>query len=333
MLKRIACCLLPMLTTLSIFISTTHAVDVPPLQLAYLHSSYNLIYCDKALIGNIFGDIKQEFDLPDTSLCMPPVWSPDGNYLAVWSPSMVLINLQTQTTQVFDDKTDWWVDSPVWSRDGAYLAWREHKGGVDKNQRWKLLHIQDGEIETLSDISDAKISPDEIRFVQYRDEAFYLVQSGQPVNKLTLPTSVKSCQPADLGQCITDDEIIRFDSEGNNQIFRLTHRPDIVEGSPQWSPDNQHIVYQALNIKTSKQWLEIVAIEASNWYQITNPDDGGWDVQPQWSPDGAYIAFQRHSGYKGHDAKVYVIKSEGSDLQYVGDGVYPAWRPINQHSL
>ena len=311
--------------------TTIHPDDSP--QLAYLHPLSDMTHCDRLILSDLDGNIQQTFDLPLTNGCTWPLWSPDGSYLAVWYPGMTLVNFSTRAVQVLNDvHAGWMVDTALWSLDGDYLAWHEHNGATD--QRWQLWRLADGSQTTVSTLSEAHIAPDSIGIIQIHDNAFSLEQSGQVAQSIALPESTPCTAlvrlQVDQPQCVTDDSILLIHADGSSTVFPYNAHRQITITASVWSPDSTRIAYEAFDESTRSRWIEVAVNDGSAPRQLTYPGGDSYDVLPQWSPDSRAIAFQRHSGYKGLEARIMIINEDGSGLHLIGDGVYPAWRPAGR---
>jgi dipeptidyl aminopeptidase/acylaminoacyl peptidase len=99
-----------------------------------------------------------------------------------------------------------------------------------------------------------------------------------------------------------------------------------VSHTPDWSPDSEKIVYDAV------QGLQVQSVDGQVSYLITS---NARDTNPIWSPDGSKIAFMRHQ----HDHwEIYVVDADGGNVRRLtdtparpegtpGSSVAPAWSP------
>ena len=333
-------------------VSLTNASDTSAFQLAYLHGHSDLIVCESLSIAGLDGSPPQDFNLPLASFCTEPLWSPDGKYLALSTPGLMLLDMAHDNLKVIiDPVTGTQVGITMWSQDGAYLLWNQHKGDTSS---WALMDMKTRTIQEFESFSQIHIAPTEAHYLDSADHHLLIFRSGQQPQELRYPgkqlpcgwpdsirwdTAQLLCLGLDVDLKTYEDDVVRFDSD-TQTIVKLTDTPDLDEVFPEWSPDGTQIVYQVTEMTSGKTWLQMMASDGSNVRRLTKTtaDDvtpvfmvwSGDDALPQWSPDGQYIAFQRQSGYKGETTKIYVIKADGSGLQYIDDGLHPAWRPISQ---
>ena len=140
--------------------------------------------------------------------------------------------------------------------------------------------------------------------------------------------------------------------------------------SPSWSVDGKNVIYEKVDFKARPQdqllysWdakheyrytdvfpnfskdgklvitekalnssIAVMDADGSNRKRIFNADNGA-AFMPTWSPDGQWIAFG-YGGYlqsrKTQGAKIMMVKSDGTDVQDLTDGLpnsgFPSWSP------
>ena len=103
-----------------------------------------------------------------------------------------------------------------------------------------------------------------------------------------------------------------------------------VSQSPDWSPDGERIVYDAV------RGLQAQSPDGAISYALT---DGARDTSPTWSPDGEQIAFTRRQ----HDHwEIYVVNADGRNLTRLtntplrpdcipGNSTSPTWSPNGKY--
>mgnify|MGYP001390421271 CR=1 FL=1 len=82
-----------------------------------------------------------------------------------------------------------------------------------------------------------------------------------------------------------------------------------------WSPDGQHIAFDALQDNTTQIFK--MKTDGSSLMQLTFGEQHAY--RPSWSPDGMYIMFQSSDGIIRDDSgfpvpQIYLMKSDGSEI-------------------
>ncbi|MGD8406873.1 MAG: hypothetical protein PVJ21_24655 [Anaerolineales bacterium] len=224
----------------------------------------------------------------------PLVWSPDGNYAAVAYP--VSEDGNAATLFLFDPDNQSWqslaefnfIDPPVWSRDGNWLAFR----------------VQDG----------------------YGGDDIYVIRrDGSGLTNMTNSDKLPpEGYPYILGGWINDNIILRSGQPGVGGLVYLRRvgdgftkplfdtpwtKTDMVP-----SPDGSFLAYPDMGEQSTQLKLlspngntfrELATFQVSSIYPII------------WSPDGAQIAFARIDSQPINGQDVYLIQSDGRNLQQV----------------
>jgi Tol biopolymer transport system component len=110
----------------------------------------------------------------------------------------------------------------------------------------------------------------------------------------------------------------------------------VLDGHPDWSPDNNHIVYASFQDNQGKPAavadLFVIDLDGNKIQQLT---DNEWeDNDPEWSPDGTKIVFKSNRNTKT-DAReeIYVMNSDGSNVTRLSSTTRwesdhdPSWSP------
>jgi dipeptidyl aminopeptidase/acylaminoacyl peptidase len=131
-----------------------------------------------------------------------------------------------------------------------------------------------------------------------------------------------------------------------------SNRKQIAQGSnPSWSPDGSKIVFSSYErfITSTEDFyvygIHVINSDGSNekliWSNSTdtslvNGGGGSAIPRPDWSPDGSQIVFESSIHHDGDRTDIYVIDSDGSNVQRLTFGIYqtaagwnrsPSWSP------
>jgi Tol biopolymer transport system component len=121
---------------------------------------------------------------------------------------------------------------------------------------------------------------------------------------------------------VRDNQIIRIDPDGNNQI-PLTSGTDLFF-EPAWSPDGRRIAFRSFANGHYDIWL--MNADGTGKAEVT--DDLAGDYDPAWSPDGSKIAFESD---RDGNSEIYVMDVSGDNIvrltENPADDVEPAWSP------
>ena len=127
--------------------------------------------------------------------------------------------------------------------------------------------------------------------------------------------------------------IVIINNDGSNE-HRLTddHEDNlngnrVFEGSCDWSPDSQHMVFNSSRSGRSEIWT--INLKTKSLQQLT--DTEGSSVFPSWSPDGKYIAY-RDDPPRGFST-IYVMLSNGDRQRELAPGDFELRRNFPRWSL
>jgi Tol biopolymer transport system component len=122
------------------------------------------------------------------------------------------------------------------------------------------------------------------------------------------------------------------DLDGRN-MRRLTDRASGFEGSPDWSPSGDLIVFSAYSADLSSSTINIINSGGGNELEIVR-SERAHNNRPRFSPDGSRIVFESDRDGNFH---VYVARVDGSDQRRVTgedmEETRPSWSPDGQRIL
>jgi TolB protein len=204
---------------------------------------------------------------------------------------------------------------PAWSPDGqqiAFTRWRDPRGV------W-VVDVSTGDERRVFDWSEARWpswSPD-----------------GQQIVFSRHTGGISEREFCFRGRCFTiparDFWPLGIASPGDGSFAEPLSNSD-ASLSPDWSPDDEKIVYDAV------QGLQIQSVDGTVSYPITGD---ARDTTPVWSPNASQVAFARRQ----HDHwEIYLVDADGRNPARLtdtplrpdglpGNSASPAWSPDGQH--
>ena len=115
---------------------------------------------------------------------------------------------------------------------------------------------------------------------------------------------------------------------------RLLRPPtNLLEQSPQWSPDGKRILFEMQRAPFQTSDLSLIAPDGSGFHKLPHTGD---TLEPRWSPDGKHIATLLQLAPSSTDWGVAVLRPDGSGRRRVGtsgDYQFLEWSPDSTRVL
>ena len=126
-----------------------------------------------------------------------------------------------------------------------------------------------------------------------------------------------------------------MENDGSNVVL-LTNT--LGPGSPRWSPNGKHIVFQRqVDPQDFQRYhLLMMNVERQNIRQLTEPGNN-LDSHPSFSPDGKLILFHRREGIDNKNMKssINVLNIESGKIKQISNHFvnHPDWSPDGKQIL
>ena len=110
-------------------------------------------------------------------------------------------------------------------------------------------------------------------------------------------------------------------------LFQNIRELPITVFAPRWMPDGNHIIGEMWSSEWMYSEIAITDTLCSNIVRLTHRTvtDWVWYFTPAPSPDGSMIALNKSR------TTIYVMNPDGSNLQFLTGGRYPAWTPDSKY--
>jgi Tol biopolymer transport system component len=129
--------------------------------------------------------------------------------------------------------------------------------------------------------------------------------------------------------------IITASGAGKKTLLQANNQ-QVVNGRPDWSPDNKNLVVPVQLNKGPNQ-LFIAEVGGSTRQLIPGQPGGTSDDEPEWSPDGKTIIFTRtldsnkNGVYENTEPhEIWAVDQDGQNSRKLAAGRQPSWAPDSQ---
>ncbi len=270
-----------------------------------------------------------------------PVWSPDGNtiavtadrYLGIWLANADGSNLKQLTDEDAGYGLSWSLDSKsiltrlntVQNRRRNHAIVIYHTDGKDPQlvsefrpkmealPKWaqygeKVVLIQNDQIETFDSWLDM---PDQ--FKSKPSQAFYVLKSNEIAKGMIPTNSTENISPFEDATYLNlevspDGQKLAFEVYGGNLYVMNVDGSNLIDlgkaHRPSWSPDSRYVVASVSEYDGhSITKGDVFAFSVDGNQSINLTDRSDFIAQnPDWSPDGSKIAFD-----VPNEGAIYVI--------------------------
>jgi serine/threonine-protein kinase len=246
---------------------------------------------------------------------------------------------EVRSTTLADTSPNTW---PDWSPDGSRIVFAGARQGEQGFDLY-VMNADGSEVERITDLPGDEIAPawspdgDRILFA-FDDGGTVDVRSGlatvAPDGSGLTELFTRSDEFADLPIWSPDGDEIGFTlfaEEGiesyrmaadGSDLIRLFDDPAVVLG---WTPDGRRIL-----LSVDDSFISIRPDGSGAQVFLGDPPENGRLVI-DWSPDGRWlVASTPHSVTTSSgtaNTHVYLIRGDGSEVFWVGQGAEPSWRP------
>jgi Tol biopolymer transport system component len=228
---------------------------------------------------------------------------------------------------------------PVWSPDGTYIAFIVSSRGTESDPLYHgdtyVMKADGTELLDLTPDEDNNgfsftWSPDSQRlaFACNREKSLCIANAdGSDLQKSNAPENTKvrdvtwSPDGTQIALSLLDSDnrnsqINVVNADGTN-IHPLLEAGTNYHESPVWSPDSSRIAFRSGEQGNNVGEIYVMDRNGTNLHNLSQSLDGN-EIEPVWSPDSTRLAFFSHQYGAGH-MYLYVVQADGSNLQQLTD--------------
>jgi len=232
-----------------------------------------------------------------------PVWSPDGTHIAfhkdgdedgdleIYVMDAAGGNMRQLTHNDYEDRL------PIWSPDSKRIAFQSRLGGEQEDWEIFVADLGTGTTAQLTDNHYDDVGP-----------------MWSPDSTLIAFTRSYPLQRFDMDSNGDDQQFRSFSVVPFHDYPRFYTQQGHYAQQGGLSPDRTRVIFQ-------RDWQFFVAdADGSNQQKLSTNDR--FIVSPTWSPDSKHIAFFSSQGDNRWNFDVFLVDSDGDDLQQLTDNRY-----------
>jgi serine/threonine protein kinase len=261
------------------------------------------------LIGVPGGEVRSITSPSAITYHTDPAFSPNGSHLA-YASCVSFYSCQIDVLDLGPDyapkgaahrvtRTTFCMGGLTWTRDGKSVVYNDRSNGrlwrvgIGGDQPPERIEVAGSQVV----LPTAALSKHRLAFEQFLGhKQLYRFEAGSE------PRITEASSDTDWNPHFSPDgrrfawnrggEIWLASADGSNPV-QLTHGPGHGQGSPRWSPDSRHIVFDSYNEDLR---LDVWTIDADGASLRHRTEDPGDEYLPSWSRDGRWIYFTSNRG-------------------------------------